>query len=118
MSSVRRSTSTMSSWPITKGRLPAKTRQAFVDYMKNGGGWWLSMRRQRLSAMAEWNEMIGFGGWAAAMKNPAHDLVADGKIVLTTPRFRRAHGDRRTAGDHSRPEHPITKACRPMDALL
>jgi hypothetical protein len=51
---------------------PAATKQAFVDYMKNGGGLvTLHDTDNAFPYWKEWNEMIGVGGWG---------MKADGNI--------------------------------------
>lgn len=58
---------------------PAETKQAFVDYMKNGGG--LVVVHDSDNAFPywpEWNEMTGVGGWG---------LKADGNLGARTEKW-------------------------------
>ena len=51
---------------------PEPTKQAFVDYVKNGGG--VVVYHFALAAFPEWkeyNEMIGLGGWGGRMRSAA-----------------------------------------------
>lgn len=98
---------------------PAATKQAFVDYMKNGGG--LVSVHDTDNAFPywkEWNEMIGVGGWGfkadgniGARDESWGPLIRwrDGKLVLdTTTRGNAKHPARHDFIVTTRtPEHPI-----------
>ena len=93
---------------------PASTRQAFVDYVKGGGG--LVVVHAANNAFGDWpeyNEMIGLGGWGGRNEKsgPYVYLDAEGKLVRDE-----AKG---SGGHHGRQhpfqiivrdaEHPVTK---------
>jgi type 1 glutamine amidotransferase len=92
---------------------PEETQQAFVDYVKNGGG--LLVYHFACAAFPKWkeyNEIIGLGGWGGRKKD-AGPMIRwrDGKAVRDTE-------DERRAGGHGpsqpfklvirEPNHPIT----------
>lgn len=99
---------------------PAETKQAFVDYMKNGGG--LVVVHDTDNAFPfwpEWNEMIGVGGWGL---KPDGNLGArtekwgpkirwrDGRMVLDDSPGTANHPPRHDFKVVTRaPEHPIMK---------
>jgi type 1 glutamine amidotransferase len=62
---------------------PAGTQQAFVDYVRNGGG--LVVYHFALASFPQWkeyNEIIGLGGWGKRDKTwGPHVRWRDGKIV-------------------------------------
>lgn len=99
---------------------PAETKQAFVDYMKNGGG--LVSIHDSDNAFPFWpefNEMIGVGGWGfkADGKIGARDETwgpkirwRDGKMVLDDSPGTAGHPPRHDFVVVTRtPDHPITK---------
>jgi type 1 glutamine amidotransferase len=99
---------------------PAETKQAFVDYMKNGGG--LVSIHDSDNAFPFWpefNEMIGVGGWGfkADGKIGARDETwgpkirwRDGKMVLDDSPGKAGHPNRHDFLVVIRtPDHPITK---------
>ncbi|MEO6245618.1 MAG: ThuA domain-containing protein, partial [Opitutaceae bacterium] len=98
---------------------PAATKAAFVDYMKKGGG--LVVIHDTDNAFpfwAEWNEMIGVGGWGmkpdgniGARNESFGPMIRwrDGKVVLdaTTP-GNATHPTRHDFPVVTRtPDHPI-----------
>ena len=99
---------------------PVETKQAFVDYMKKGGG--LVSIHDSDNAFPywpEWNAMLGVGGWGfkADGKIGARDESwgpkirwRDGKIVLETSPGKAGHPARHDFLIVSRsPDHPIMK---------
>jgi hypothetical protein len=101
---------------------PAATKQAFVDYMKNGGGLvTIHDTDNAFPYWPEWNEMIGVGGWG--FKKDGVNIGArddswgpkirwrDGKMVLdsTTPGTS-GHPPRHDFPVEARtPDHPIMR---------
>jgi len=97
---------------------PAATKQAFTDYMRNGGG--LVSIHDTDNAFPfwpEWNEMIGVGGWGF---KPDGTIGArdeswgpkirwrDGKMVLDDSPGRAGHPPRHDYAVVTRtPDHPI-----------
>lgn len=92
---------------------PEKTRVAFVDYVKNGGG--VVVYHAADNAFVNWkeyNEMIGLGGWGdRTEKNGPYVYFKDGKQVCdSTPGRGGSHGARHEFTVQIRnTEHPITK---------
>jgi type 1 glutamine amidotransferase len=100
---------------------PATTKQAFIDYMRNGGG--LVSIHDTDNAFPfwkEWNEMIGVGGWGYKPDGSigARDETwgpkirwRDGKMVLDDTPGKAQHPN--PAYDYPvvtrAPEHPIMK---------
>jgi type 1 glutamine amidotransferase len=90
-----------------------KTRKAFVDYVKNGGGLVIVHAADNaFPKWAEYNEMIGLGGWGGRTeKDGPYVRVKESKVVFDT---RKGNG-----GSHGAQhafvvetfdtEHPITK---------
>lgn len=63
---------------------PAETKQAFVDYVKNGGGFVVvHAANNSFGDWKEYNEMIGLGGWGGRSEasGPYVYINADGKLV-------------------------------------
>jgi type 1 glutamine amidotransferase len=63
---------------------PAETRQAFVDYVKNGGGFVVvHAANNSFGDWKEYNEMIGLGGWGGRSEasGPYVYINAEGKLV-------------------------------------
>ena len=91
----------------------AKTKKAFVDYVKGGGGLVIVHAADNsFPKWAEYNEMIGLGGWGGRTeKDGPYVRVKESKVVFDT---RKGNG-----GSHGRQhafvvetfdtEHPITK---------
>jgi uncharacterized protein len=99
---------------------PAATKQAFVDYMKNGGG--LVSIHDTDNAFPywkEWNEMIGVGGWGFKTDGNigARDATwgpkirwREGKMVLDDSPGVAMHPPRHDFPIVTRaPDHPIMK---------
>lgn len=93
---------------------PKETQEAFVDYVKNGGGFVvIHAANNAFGNWKEYNEMIGLGGWGGRNEKtgPYIFVGEDGKVV----RDESAGG----GGHHGRQhpfgiivrdaEHPITK---------
>ncbi len=99
---------------------PEETRQAILDYVKNGGG--LVIYHFALAAFPdwkEWNEMIGLGGWGG--RNEKHGPYVrwkDGHFVRdNSPGKGGGHGPAQEfALDVRNPDHPITKGLPPKFA--
>jgi uncharacterized protein len=93
---------------------PEETKQAFVDYVKNGGG--VLVYHFALASFPDWqeyNEIIGLGGWGNRTEEAGPMLrLRDGKWVPDTT-------DKRKGGGHGPsqefqivvrdPNHPIMK---------
>lgn len=63
---------------------PAETKQAFVDFVKNGGGFVVvHAANNSFGDWKEYNEMIGLGGWGGRSEasGPYVYINADGKLV-------------------------------------
>lgn len=92
---------------------PEKTKAAFVDYAKNGGG--VVVYHAADNAFTDWkeyNEMIGLGGWGGRTeKDGPYVYFKDGKQVSdSTPGNGGSHGARHEFMVQLRnTEHPITK---------
>jgi type 1 glutamine amidotransferase len=85
---------------------PEETREAFLSYMKNGGG--LVIVHAANNAFGKWNEynqIIGLGGWDGRNEKsgPYVYLAEDGKLVRDTSK-----GD----GGHHGPQHPFSVVVR------
>jgi len=92
---------------------PEKTKAAFVDYVKNGGG--VVVYHAADNSFADWkeyNEIIGLGGWSGRTeKDGPYVYFKDGKQVFdTTPGRGGSHGARHEfVVQIKNAEHPITK---------
>ena len=90
-----------------------KTKTAFVDYVKNGGG--VVVYHAGDNSFPEWkefNEMIGLGGWGDRNEKdgPYMYYRHDSLIVDNTPGRGGAHGKRHEFEMNARiTDHPITK---------
>ena len=90
---------------------PEEVRQAFVEYVRNGGG--LVTVHAADNSFAQWpefNEMIGVGGWGGRSEKDGPMLRwRDGKLVRDeTPGAGGTHGANHEFVVESRlPEHPI-----------
>jgi type 1 glutamine amidotransferase len=92
---------------------PAETLQSLLDYVKKGGGF-VSYHAadNAFPESAEFNKMIGIGGWGNRKEEAGDFLVwRDGKIFrLAAPGAAGAHGDRKPFAVTVRDRrHPITK---------
>lgn len=93
---------------------PEETKQAFVEYIRNGGG--LVIFHFALAAFPDWkeyNDIIGLGGWGNRTEQAGPMLrLRDGKWVADTsdPRRGGGHGPMQPFQIVVRDaEHPITK---------
>jgi type 1 glutamine amidotransferase len=80
---------------------PAATRQAFVDYVKGGGGFVVvHAANNAFGDWREYNEMIGLGGWGGRNEKsgPYVYLDAEGKLV---------RDEAAGSGGHHGPQHPF-----------
>jgi type 1 glutamine amidotransferase len=94
-------------------RWPKETEKAFIDYVKNGGGFvCVHAANNSFGDWAEYNQVIGLGGWGGrSEKSGPYVTYRDGKIFRDM-----AKGN---GGSHGRQhdfivtiretEHPITK---------
>jgi type 1 glutamine amidotransferase len=96
---------------------PADTKQAFVNYMRNGGG--LVIVHAANNAFGRWqeyNEMIGVGGWGGRNeKSGPYVYWKDGEIVRDASKGRGgSHGPQHDITiDVREPDHPIAKGLSP-----
>ena len=92
---------------------PAATKQALVEYMTSGGGLVIvHAANNAFGKWAEWNEMIGVGGWGGRNEKSGPMLYwQDGKIVRdTSPGRGGTHGTQHPWQVVARePDHPILK---------
>lgn len=92
---------------------PEATRNAFVEFVRNGGG--LVIYHAADNAFTDWeefNRMIALGGWGGRdEKSGPYCYLEDGELVLdNTPGPGGNHGRQREYNMHCRnAEHPITK---------
>lgn len=92
---------------------PEATRNAFVEFVRNGGG--LVIYHAADNAFTDWeefNRMIALGGWGGRdEKSGPYCYLEDGELVLdNTPGPGGNHGQQREYNLHCRnAEHPITK---------
>ena len=92
---------------------PEATRNAFVEFVRNGGG--LVIYHAADNAFTDWeefNRMIALGGWGGRdEKSGPYCYLEDGELVLdNTPGPGGNHGQQREYNMHCRnAEHPITK---------
>lgn len=93
---------------------PKETQEAFVDYMKNGGG--LVVVHAANNAFGNWkeyNEIIGLGGWGGRNEKSGPYVYYDdnGKVVRDSSKGRGGnHGSQHPFAIITRDaEHPITK---------
>jgi type 1 glutamine amidotransferase len=80
---------------------PEETKKAFVDYMKNGGGFVVvHAANNSFGDWTEYNEIIGLGGWGGrnAASGPYVYLDDEGKTIRNT-----SPG----SGGHHGPQHPF-----------
>jgi type 1 glutamine amidotransferase len=96
---------------------PEPTKQAFVDYVKGGGG--VVVYHFALAAFPEWkeyNQIIGLGGWGGrSEKVGPYVRWKDGKVVRdSSPGRCGSHGPQQAFQLVVRDaEHPITKGLPP-----
>jgi type 1 glutamine amidotransferase len=90
---------------------PAETCKAFEEYMKNGGGLVIIHAADNsFGKWAEYNKMIGLGGWGGRNEKSGPMIRwRDGKIVRdTSPGRGGTHGKRwEYCVDTREPKHPI-----------
>jgi uncharacterized protein len=90
---------------------PKETQEAFVDYVKNGGGFVsVHAANNSFGAWVEYNEIIGLGGWGGRNeKSGPYVRWKDGQIVKdTTPGAGGSHGAKHAFQMATRDEkHPI-----------
>ncbi len=97
---------------------PEPTKQAFVDYVRNGGG--VVIYHSADNAFPKWkefNEMIAVGGWGGRNeKSGPYVRWRDGKVVLdTTPGPGGSHGPQHEFPLVVRePDHPVTRGLPPV----
>jgi type 1 glutamine amidotransferase len=80
---------------------PEAARQAFVDYVKGGGGFVVvHAANNAFGDWQEYNEMIGLGGWGGRNEKsgPYVFVDADGKVV---------RDEAKGSGGHHGPQHPF-----------
>lgn len=94
-------------------RWPEETDQAFLDYVRNGGG--VVVYHAADNAFREWtefNKIIGFGGWEGRNETDGpYIYLKDRELVYdASPGVGGSHGSQHefvlNCGD---PEHPVTK---------
>jgi uncharacterized protein len=88
---------------------PEETQEAFIQYLKNGGG--LVIVHAADNAFGNWkeyNEIIGLGGWGGRNENsgPYVYLAEDGKLVRDASKG---------GGGHHGAQHPFSVVVRDMD---
>jgi type 1 glutamine amidotransferase len=88
---------------------PKETQDAFVSYMKGGGGF--ACIHAADNAFPEWpeyNEMIGLGGWGGRTEKSGPYVYLDdaGKVV---------RDDSKGSGGHHGPQHPFLITIRDAD---
>lgn len=92
---------------------PKDTQEAFVDYVRSGGG--VVVVHAANNAFPKWeefNEIIGLGGWGGRNEKSGPMVrYRDGKVVRdTSPGRGGTHGPQRAYHVEIRdPDHPITK---------
>lgn len=94
-------------------RWPAEVEKAFIDYVKNGGGFvCVHAANNAFSDWPEYNTMIGVGGWGGRNEKHGPKLyVIDGKLMRdTSPGPGGSHGPQHEfqVTIHNS-EHPITQ---------
>ncbi len=85
---------------------PAATQAAFVEYVKNGGGFVVvHAANNSFGNWKEYNEMIGLGGWGGRNERSGPYVYVDesGKVVRNTETG---------AGGHHGPQHPFAVVVR------
>ena len=85
---------------------PKETREAFVEYMKNGGGLVIvHAANNAFGRWSEYNQIIGLGGWDGRNEasGPYVYLAEDGKLV---------RDESKGGGGHHGPQHPFAIVVR------
>ncbi|MCO6458458.1 MAG: ThuA domain-containing protein [Pirellulaceae bacterium] len=88
---------------------PEETRQAFVDYVRGGGGFVVvHAANNAFGDWKEYNEMIGLGGWGGRNERsgPYVYLNDEGKLVRDPSKG---------GGGHHGPQHPFSIIVRDPD---
>lgn len=88
---------------------PKETQQAFIDYVKGGGGFVVvHAANNAFGKWAEYNQMIGLGGWGGRNEKSGPYVYLDdaGKVVRDT-----SPG----GGGHHGPQHPFQIIIRDAD---
>jgi type 1 glutamine amidotransferase len=88
---------------------PEATRQAFVEYVKGGGGFVVvHAANNAFGDWQEYNEMIGLGGWGGRNEKsgPYVYLDAEGKLV---------RNEEKGSGGHHGPQHPFQLIVRDFE---
>ncbi len=93
---------------------PKETQQAFIDYLKNGGGFVVvHAANNSFGDWKEYNEAIGLGGWGGRNEKSGPYVFVDseGKVIRdSSPGSGGHHGPQHPFSIVVRdPEHPITK---------
>ncbi|MDA8968993.1 ThuA domain-containing protein [Akkermansiaceae bacterium] len=91
---------------------PGEVRESFVSYMKNGGGFVVVHAADNAFGLwAEYNEMIGLGGWGGRNeKSGPYVYWKDGEVVRDGSKGKGGnHGPQHEFVVNKRAEHPITK---------
>ncbi|MDA7630007.1 ThuA domain-containing protein [Akkermansiaceae bacterium] len=91
---------------------PGEVRESFVSYMKNGGGFVVVHAADNAFGLwAEYNEMIGLGGWGGRNeKSGPYVYWKDGEVVRDESKGKGGnHGPQHEFVVNKRAEHPITK---------
>jgi type 1 glutamine amidotransferase len=81
---------------------PAETQRAFVEFVKNGGGFVVvHAANNSFGDWKEYNEIIGLGGWGGRNEKSGPYVFVDeqGKLVRDTSRG---------GGGHHGPQHPFS----------
>ncbi len=88
---------------------PKETQNAFVDYMKSGGGFaCIHAADNAFPTWPEYNEMIGLGGWGGRTeKSGPYVYLNDGGQVV--------RDDSKGSGGHHGPQHPFQITVRDAD---
>lgn len=85
---------------------PAATQAAFVEYVRNGGGFVVvHAANNSFGNWKEYNEMIGLGGWGGRNERSGPYVYLDesGKVVRNTEKG---------SGGHHGPQHPFAVVVR------
>jgi uncharacterized protein len=88
---------------------PEETRDAFVEYVKSGGGFVVvHAANNAFGDWREYNEMIGLGGWGGRNEKtgPYVYFTKDGKLV---------RDESRGSGGHHGPQHPFLIVVRDQE---
>ena len=92
---------------------PVETDKAFVDYIKNGGGFAIiHAANNSFPEWPEYNEIIGLGGWGArdSKAGPYVYYNDEGELIRDeSPGVGGAHGDAHAYVVETRTDHPILK---------